>query len=205
MAYYYLFSALFYFYQLGKFGDVGDGEAEAEGAKGVNKHGGIFATRNIFNGALEAMEWTGKNLNFVVNLGKSVCVFDWAIGEVEDVSQALDFPIGHPGKGREATGSGRCRGILDVTGEQEALFEDILTILGIYPDKDFSRDDHPFLDVTGTIGPVDQFLLGSHVGLDFIGEAIRRVKDLAAHKFVVPLDLGDVPCGGVERLVFEAF
>lgn len=28
----------------GKFGDVGDGEAETEGTKGVNKHGGIFAT-----------------------------------------------------------------------------------------------------------------------------------------------------------------
>ena len=205
MAYYYLFSALFYFYQLGKFGDVGDGEAEAEGAKGVNKHGGIFATRNIFNGALEAMERTSKNLNFVVKPGEGVSVFDWAISEVEDVSQALDLPVGHPGKGREATGSGRCGGILDVTGEQEALFEDILTILGIYPDKDFSRDDHPFLDVTGTISPIDQFLLGSHISLHFVGKTLRIVKDLATHQFVMPFHLCNIPCRGIKGGLFGAF
>ena len=92
-----------------------------------------------------------------------------------------------------AIGSGRGRGIHDVTGEQEALFEHVLTIVRIYPDEDLAGDDDPFLDMTRTIGPYDKFLLGCHIGLDFVGETIRIVEDLAAHEFVAPLDQCNVP------------
>ena len=151
------------------------------------------------------MEGSGEDLDLVVGTGKGVVVFDRTVGKSEDVTKTLDLPVGHPGKGGEATGGGRGRGILDVTGEQEALFEHVLAMTLIDPDKDLSCDDHSFLDVTCAVGPVDEFLLGSHVGLNFVGEAIRRVENLPAHEFVVPFDLCDVPCGGIERLVFEVF
>jgi len=151
------------------------------------------------------MEGSCENLDLVVWTRKGVSVFDGTVSQGEDVAETLDLPVGHPSKWGKATGGGRGRGVFDVTGEQEALFEDILTMTLVDTDEDLAGNDHPFLDMTCAIGPVDHLLLGSHVGLDLIGEAIRGVKDLTAHKFVVPLDLGDVPCGGVERLVFEAF
>ena len=52
-----------------------------------------------------------------------------------------------------AIASGRGRGIHDVTGEEEALFEHVLTIVRIYPDEDFAGDDNSFLDMASTIGP----------------------------------------------------
>lgn len=104
-----------------------------------------------------------------------------------------------------AIGSGRGRGIHDVTGEQEALFEYVLAVTRIYPDEDFTRDDDPFLDIARTIGPYDKFLLSCHIGLNFKGEAIRIVEDFAAHKFVAPLDQCNVPWGGIERPLCEAF
>ena len=189
----------------GKFGDVRDRETEREGAKGVEEDCGKFAARDSRDCTTKAVEGSGEDLNLVVGTGKAVGVFDGTVGKGEDVTKTLDLPVGHPGKGGEATGSGRGRGILDVTGEQEALFEYVLAMTLIHPDKDLSSDDHSFLDVACTIGPVDEFLLGSHIGLDFVGETIRRVENLPAHEFVVPFDLGDVPCGGIERLVFEAF
>ena len=140
-----------------------------------------------------------------MGLGKGVGVFDRTVGKGEDVTKTLDLPVGHPGKGGETTGGGRGGGILDVTGEQEALFEYVLAMTLVHPDKDLSCDNHSFLNVPRTISPQDEFLLGSHVGLNFVGEAIRRVENLAAHKFVVSFDLCDVPCGGVERLVLEVF
>ena len=151
------------------------------------------------------MEGSGEDLDLVVGTGKGVSVFDGTVGKGEDVTETLNLPVGHPGKGGEATGSGRGRGILDVTGEQEALFEYVLAMTLIDPDKDLSSNDHSFLDVTCAVSPIDEFLLGSHIGLDFVGETIRRVENLPAHEFVVPFDLCDVPCGRVERLVFEAF
>ena len=151
------------------------------------------------------MEGPCEDLDLVVGTRKGVSVFDGTVSQGEDVTETLDLPVGHPGKWGEATGSGRGRGILDVTGEQEALFEYVLAMTLVDPDKDLSSDDHSFLDVACAVGPIDEFLLGSHIGLDFVGEAIRRVENLPAHEFVVPFDLCDVPCGGVERLVFEAF
>ena len=139
------------------------------------------------------MEGTGEDLDLVVGTGKGVGVFDWTVGQGENVTESLDLPVRHPGKGGEATGGGRGRGILDITGEQEALFEHVLAMTLIHPDKDLSGDDHSFLDVTCTISPQDEFLLGSHVGLDLVGEAIRRVENLTAHEFVVSFDLCDVP------------
>ena len=104
-----------------------------------------------------------------------------------------------------AIGSGRGRGIHDVTGEQEALFKHVLTIARIYPDEDLAGDNDTFLDVACTIGPDGQFLLGCHVGLNFVGEAIRVVEDLAAHEFVAPLHQGNVPCGRIERSLCGTF
>lgn len=145
------------------------------------------------DGTTEAMKGAGENLDLVVGLRKGVGVFDRAVSQGEDVAEALNLPVWHPGKGGEATGCGRGRGILDVTGEQEALFEYVLAMTLIDPDKDLSGDDHSFLDVTCAVSPIDEFLLGSHIGLNFIGEAIRRVENLPAHEFVVPFDLCDVP------------
>ena len=50
-------------------------------------------------------------------------------------------------------GSGRGRGIHDVTGEQEALFEYVLTVVRFYPDEDLARNDDSLLEMTRTIGP----------------------------------------------------
>ena len=177
----------------GKFGDVRDGEAEREGAKGVEEDSGKFAARNGRDCSTKAMEGSGEDLDLVVGTGKGVGVFDGTVGKGEDVTKTLDLPVGHPGKGGEATGGGRGGGILDVTGKQKTLLEYVLAMTLIHPDKDLSSDDHSFFDVACTIGPVDEFLLGSHIGLDFVGEAIRRVENLTAHEFVVPFDLCDVP------------
>ena len=141
------------------------------------------------------MEGSGEDLDLVVGTGKGVSVFDGTVGKSEDVAEALDLPVGHPGKGGMAIGSGGGRGIHDVTGEQEALFEYVLAMTLVHPDKYFSCNDHSFLDVTCPISPKDHFLLGSHVGFDFVGEAIRGIENLAAHEFVVPFHLSDVPSG----------
>lgn len=151
------------------------------------------------------MKGSGEDLNLVMGPGKGVGVFDGAVGKSEDVTKTLDFPVGHPGKGGMTISSGRGRGIFNVTGEQKALFEYVLAMTLVHPDKDLSCDDHSFLDVPRTISPQDEFLLGGHIGLDFVGETIRRVENLPAHEFVVPFHLGDVPSGGIERLVLEAF
>ena len=189
----------------GKFSDVRDGEAEGEGAKGVEEDSGKFATRDGRDCSTKAVEGSGEDLNLVVGTGKGIVVFDGTVGKGEDVTKTLDLPVGHPGKRGEATGSGRGGGILDVTGEQEALFEYVLAMTLVHPDKDLASDDHSLLDVACAVSPIDEFLLGGHVGLDFVGEAIRRVENLPAHEFVVPFDLCDVPCGGIERLVLGAF
>ena len=157
------------------------------------------------DGTTEAVERTGEDLDLVVGTGKGVGVFDGTVGEGEDVTETLNLPVGHPGKGGEATGGGRGRGVFDVTGEQEALFEYVLAVVGFHADEDLAGDDDTLLDVTCAVGPVNELLLGGHVGLDFVGETIGGVEDLPAHEFVVPFDLCDVPCRGVERLVFEAF
>ena len=148
---------------------------------------------------------SGEDLNLVMGPGKGVGVFDRAVGKSEDVTKTLDFPVGHPGKGGMTIGCGRGRGIHDVTGEQEALFEHILTVVRIYPDEYLAGDDHSFLDVACAIGPEDQFLLGSHVGLDFVDKAISIVEDFSAHKLVVSFDHRDVPGRGVDRPLFGAF
>ena len=189
----------------GKFSDVRDRETEREGAKSVEEDSGKFAARDGSDSSKKAVERAGEDLDLIAGTWKGVGVFDGTVGQGEDVTETLDLPVRHPGKGGEATGGGRGRGILDVTGEQEALLEYVLAMTLVHPDKDLSSDDHSLLDVACTIGPIDKFLLDSHVSLDFVGEAIRRVEDLPAHEFVVPLDLCDVPRGGVERLVFEAF
>ena len=162
-------------------------------------------TRNILNRATEAVEGSGENLNLFVGPGKGVGVFDRTVSKGEDVAEALDLPIRNPRKGGMSIGCGRGRGIHDVTGEQEALFEYVLTMTLAHPDKYFSCNDHSFLDVACSVSPIDHLLLGGHVGLDFVGETIRRVENLPAHEFVVPFHLGDVPSGGIERLVLEAF
>ena len=71
--------------------------------------------------------------------------------------------------------------------------------------KYLTGDDHPFLDVTCPIGSIDHLLLSCHVGLDLVREAIGGIENITAHEFVTPFDLCDVPCRGVERLIFEAF
>jgi hypothetical protein len=188
-----------------EFGNVCDGETEGEGAEGVDEYGGVLATRDGGNDTTEALEGTGENLDFVVRTRKGVSVFNGTVGKGKDVTETLDLPVRHPGKGGKAIGGGRSRGVFDVTGKQEALFEDILTMTLIDTDKYLTGNDHPFLDMSRTVGPVDHFLLGSHVGLYFIWETIGGIEDFAAHEFVVPFDLRNVPCRGVERLVFEAF
>ena len=177
----------------GEFSDVRDGEAEREGAKGVEEDSGKFTARDGRDCTTKAVEGSGEDLNLVAGTGKAVGVFDGTVGQGENVTKTLDLPVGHPGKRGETTGGGRGRGILDVTGEQEALFEYVLAMTLVDPDKDLSSDDHSFLDVACAVGPIDEFLLGSHIGLDFVGEAIRRVENLTAHEFVVPFDLCDVP------------
>lgn len=190
---------------IGKFGDVGDREAESEGAEGVQEDRGVFMARDICDSAPEAMEGTCKHLDLVIGTREGVCIFDRSVGEVEDVTETLDLPIRHPSKGGIATGGGGGRGVHDVAGEQEALFKHILTMTLVNTDENLARDDHPFLDVACTIGPIDEFLLGGHVCLHLIGKTIRVVEDLPANEFVVPFDLCDVPCRGVERLLFETF
>jgi hypothetical protein len=138
-------------------------------------------------------------------LGKGVGVFDRTVSKGKDVTETLDLPVGHPGKGGMAIGSGGGRGIHDVTGEQEALFEYVLAIVRVYPDEDFAGDNNTLLDMARTIGPYDKFLLGGHIGLDFVGETTRIVEDLATHEFAVPFHLCDVPCGGIEGSLCGAY
>ena len=157
------------------------------------------------DGTTEAVERSGEDLDLVIGTGKVVGVFDGTVGKSEYVTETLDLPVWHPGKGGEAIGSRRSRGVFDITGEQEALFEYVLAMTLVHPDKYFSCNDHSFLDVACSVSPIDHLLLGGHVGLDFVGETIRGVENLPAHEFVVPFDLCDVPCGGIGRLVFEAF
>ena len=157
------------------------------------------------DGTTEAVERSGEDLDLVIGTGKVVGVFDGTVGKSEYVTETLDLPVWHPGKGGEAIGSRRSRGVFDITGEQEALFEYVLAMTLVHPDKYLAGDDHSFLDVTCPISPKDHFLLGGHVGLDFVGEAIRGVENLAAHEFVVPFDLCNVPRGRVEGLVLEVF
>ena len=81
----------------------------------------------------------------------------------------------------------------------------ILTMTLIDSDEYLTSDDHSFLDMTCPISPKDHFLLGSHVGLDFVGETTRIVEDLATHEFAVPFHLCDVPCGGIEGSLCGAY
>ena len=99
------------------------------------------------------MERAGEDLDLVVGTGKGVGVFDRTVGEIEDVTETLDLPVRHPGKSSVTTGGGGGRGIHDVTGEQEALFEDILAVTLINTDEYLASDDNPFLDMTCPIGP----------------------------------------------------
>ena len=99
------------------------------------------------------MERAGENLDLVVGTGKSVGIFDRTVGEIEDVTETLDLPVGHPGKSGVTTGSARGRRIHDVAREHEALFEDILAVTLINTDEDLASDDNPFLDMTCPIGP----------------------------------------------------
>lgn len=190
---------------IGEFGDVRDREAESEGAEGVQEDRGVFMARDICDGTPETMEGTCEHLDLVIGTREGVCIFDRSVGEVEDVTKTLNLPVRHPSKGGIATGSGGGRGVHDVAGEQEALFEYILTMTLVNTDENLARDDHPFLDVACTVGPIDEFLLGGHVCFHLIGKTIRVVEDLPANEFVVPFDLCDVPCRGVERLLFEIF
>lgn len=151
------------------------------------------------------MEGSGENLNLFVGPGKGVGVFDGTVGKSEDVAETLDLPVGHPGKGGMTISSGGGRGIFNVTGEQKALFEYVLTVVRVYPDEDLAGNDHSLLDVACTIGPEDQFLLGCHVSLDFVGETFSIAEDLSAHKLVVSLDHCDVPGRGVDKTLFGAF
>ena len=177
---------------------IRDGETEGEGAEGVKEDGGEFTTRDGSDGTTETMERSGEDLDLVVESGKGVSVFDRTVCEGEYVTEALDLPIWNPGKGGMTIGSRRGRWIHDVTGEQEALLKYILAVVWFYPDEDLARDNDTLLDMARTIGPYDKFLLGCHVGLDFVRKAIRIVENLATHEFVALFHLCDVPRGGID-------
>ena len=63
-----------------EFCDIGDGEAEGEGAEGVEEDSGESTARDGGDCTTEAMEGASENLNLVVELGEGVGVFDRAIG-----------------------------------------------------------------------------------------------------------------------------
>lgn len=99
------------------------------------------------------MERASENLDLVVGTGKGASVFDRTVGEIENVTETLDLPVGHSRKGCVTTGSARGRRVHDVTGEQEAVFEDILTMTLVNTDKYLASNDNTFLDMTRPIGP----------------------------------------------------
>ena len=63
-----------------EFCDIGDGEPEGEGAEGVEENSGEFTARDGGDDTMEAVEGASEDLDFVVELGKGVGVFDRAIG-----------------------------------------------------------------------------------------------------------------------------
>ena len=69
-----------------EFCDIRDGEAEREGAEGVEEDSGESTARDGGDCTTEAMEGASENLNLVAGLGKGVGVFDRTIGEGEDVA-----------------------------------------------------------------------------------------------------------------------
>jgi hypothetical protein len=140
-------------FHLCKLGEVRDRKTETKGTKGVEKDSDIFAARDFFNSSFKAVEGACKNLNIIMEQRKGVCIFDWTIGEIEDVTETLDLPVGHPGKSCVAIGSGRGRRVHDVAREQEALFEDILAVTLVNTNEDLARDDNSFLHMTCPIGP----------------------------------------------------
>ena len=136
-----------------KFCNMRDWKAEGKGAKGIEENGGEFTAGDGCNGTTEAVEGASENLDLVVGTGKGVGVFDRTVGEIEDVTETLDLPVGHPGKSSVAIGSGRGRRVHDVAREQEALFEDILAVTLVNTDENLASDDNPFLDMTCPISP----------------------------------------------------
>ena len=99
------------------------------------------------------MERAGENLDLVVRTGKSVGVLDRTVGKIENITETLDLPVGHPGKSCVAIGSGRGRRVHDVAREHEAPFEDILAVTLVNTDEDLASDDNPFLNMACPIGP----------------------------------------------------
>ena len=191
-----------WFWPLGEFGEVFEGELELEATEGVEDDGGVFVAVHHGDFAFQAFEGfepgelAVHDLDAVVDFGRDFAVFDGSAGQVEDFGELADFPVGDAGEvGEVVLGAGE-GGVFEVAGQVGAGFQDGDAVLLGHADEDFAPYDDFLPQGVGLaflFGLLAEQHLCGHVGFDVEGDCGGVVQQLAGLDFGAPFHFCHVP------------